>query len=352
MIRLESHIENLLLRHDCVIVPGLGGFVTRFEEASFSDDGKEILPPYRSVSFNSQLRTNDGLLTQSYMNVCDTSFPKAQSLVEEDSNTIREELRKTGEYTFGSLGKLQLTQNNAVIFTPEDKDSGIYTKDLYGLSLCNLSKIAVEKTDEPTIDTIVAKPTTAPNSVVVGNNEKNMVPSDNQYVIRISKNAVHYTITTIAAALLYFVFTIAPSANPLNEKIQQASILSTGGVAEKQNVQTSAKPQSKQAIVQKRQGIELSKPASNDTNHESKTLEASLQGSYTLVLASAIAESGADAIINSLQASGFNGAMFVHDGKMTRVVYNSYPSQQEAANALHELKQKHERFAHAWVMKK
>ena len=45
MNRIISHIENLLLSHDCVIVPGIGGFITHFEEAFFSEDGREIYPP-------------------------------------------------------------------------------------------------------------------------------------------------------------------------------------------------------------------------------------------------------------------------------------------------------------------
>lgn len=73
MIQIESHIEKLLLSHDCVIVPGIGGFVTRFEGSYV--DGDEICPPYRSVSFNSQLKDNDGLLAQSYMAAYDTSYP-------------------------------------------------------------------------------------------------------------------------------------------------------------------------------------------------------------------------------------------------------------------------------------
>ena len=39
MNRIISHIENLLLCHDCVIVPRIGAFITHFEEACFSDAG-------------------------------------------------------------------------------------------------------------------------------------------------------------------------------------------------------------------------------------------------------------------------------------------------------------------------
>ena len=67
MIELSRHIESLLLHHDCVIVPGLGGFGTQYVPARRIEEEFLFLPPYRSVGFNQQLVLNDGLLVQSYM---------------------------------------------------------------------------------------------------------------------------------------------------------------------------------------------------------------------------------------------------------------------------------------------
>ena len=38
MIELDRHIEILLLSNDCVIVPGLGGFMTHHVEARYDED--------------------------------------------------------------------------------------------------------------------------------------------------------------------------------------------------------------------------------------------------------------------------------------------------------------------------
>ena len=68
MITLSRHIELLLLEHDCVIVPGLGGFIANHMEAHYDQEGdRTFLPPYRTVVYNQQLQINDGLLVQSYM---------------------------------------------------------------------------------------------------------------------------------------------------------------------------------------------------------------------------------------------------------------------------------------------
>ena len=78
MISLARHIEILLLEHDCVVIPGFGGFITKAEEAKFLEHEWQMMPPFRTVRFNQALQANDGLLVQSYMNIYDASFPAAQ----------------------------------------------------------------------------------------------------------------------------------------------------------------------------------------------------------------------------------------------------------------------------------
>ena len=78
MIELTKHIEILLLENDCVIVPGLGGFIAHHQPAHYEEDEGVFLPPTRTVGFNPQLTMNDGLLTQAYMQTYHTDFPDAR----------------------------------------------------------------------------------------------------------------------------------------------------------------------------------------------------------------------------------------------------------------------------------
>ena len=85
MITLARHIELLLLEHDCVIVPGFGGFIANHVEAQYSGEQEQLfLPPYRTIGFNQQLKVNDGLLLQSYMAAYDASYPAAYLQMEKD----------------------------------------------------------------------------------------------------------------------------------------------------------------------------------------------------------------------------------------------------------------------------
>lgn len=381
MIRIESHIENLLLSHDCVIVPGIGGFVTRYEGSYISDDGQELYPPYRSISFNSQLNTNDGLLTQSYMNAYDTSYPKAQSLVEENVKEIREQLHEKGEYTFKNIGKLQLTQSQSLIFTPID-DSGIFSKEHYGLTTCAINQQAVRSIENVDFD---AKTTEEPessrkidNQIVINSDAESTTSKDKDYdsthyVIRISKHAVRNTVATIAAALLYFIFTIAPSVNPVNRNLQEATILtsiqSTVNTSKKDTKKT-VLPQTKKVTtdtsvvktqapvteptkeVIKEASKETPKVAKQDTVASKSLQKQSTQKPYTIVVASAISETGGNNLVEQLKKEKYYEAKFIRDGKMNRVIYSSYSSQREATNALNNLRASSETFSSAWVLKR
>ncbi len=88
MLRIDRHIEILLLENDCIIVPGLGGFVAYHSEARYEQSDNIYLPPYRTVGFNPVLRMNDSLLAQSYIEAYDLSYPEAMREIETEVDSI------------------------------------------------------------------------------------------------------------------------------------------------------------------------------------------------------------------------------------------------------------------------
>jgi hypothetical protein len=77
MIEIHRHIEILLLANDCVIVPDFGGFMAHHIPARYDADDLSFLPPLRTLGFNPQLRMNDSLLVQSYVEASDLSYAEA-----------------------------------------------------------------------------------------------------------------------------------------------------------------------------------------------------------------------------------------------------------------------------------
>ena len=86
MTFIEEIIPELLVRHSCVIVPGFGGFVAKTHSSTI-DFAKGIMhPPYKSVLFNRQLKTDDGLLAHALAKKSSLSYDGA---LESISDTVR-----------------------------------------------------------------------------------------------------------------------------------------------------------------------------------------------------------------------------------------------------------------------
>lgn len=146
MIELTKHIEILLLENDCVIVPGLGGFIAHYQPAYYDEDEKVFLPPIRTVGFNSQLTINDGLLAQAYMQTYHTDFSDACRLIAQKVSELKEILYSDGIVEMVGIGSLRYTIYNTYEFQP--LESCVLSPTLYGFdsySMLPLSEIPIEK---------------------------------------------------------------------------------------------------------------------------------------------------------------------------------------------------------------
>ena len=151
MIELAQHIEVLLLENDCVIVPGLGGFVAHYTPAMRVAEENVFLPPTRIIGFNPQLKMNDGLLVQSYMAVYDTDFSDAtRNCMKKEVAHIFTALHEEGKVDLPNIGELRYSIHGIYDFVPYDHK--ITTPYLYGLDsfemqeLAELKKPYMEKT--------------------------------------------------------------------------------------------------------------------------------------------------------------------------------------------------------------
>ena len=139
---LERHIEILLLSNDCVIVPGLGGFMAHHVDARYDETDGTFLPPLRTLGFNPRLTMNDSLLVQSYIEAYDISYPEALRRIEAEVAEIRQHLESKREYELNDIGILRLNQEGNLEFEP--CEAGILTPYLYGLSSFEMSPLVVE----------------------------------------------------------------------------------------------------------------------------------------------------------------------------------------------------------------
>lgn len=106
MEALALHIQYLLLQNDCVILPGLGAFISVYTPAYFDIESRRWMPMTREVRFTTKLAQNDGLLIKSYMRQLNLSYKEAEERVANDISLIREVISCEGEAVVGSIGCL------------------------------------------------------------------------------------------------------------------------------------------------------------------------------------------------------------------------------------------------------
>ena len=89
---METYISDLLYRHDCVIIPGLGVLITNYRSAQIHPVSHTFRPPSKSIRFNVNLQEDDGLLAN-YVSSCESiSFASAQSKIEHFVFSIQNDL--------------------------------------------------------------------------------------------------------------------------------------------------------------------------------------------------------------------------------------------------------------------
>ncbi len=132
MLRIITHIERLLLTHDCVILPKFGGFVLQTLPATYQEEKHLFRPMRKEVMFNVTLQHTDGLLCESYMQTYGVDYRKAQLMLEEDIEALNVSLEQDKRITLGRIGTFSIGEEGQTIFTPGD--SGVFNANSYGLS--------------------------------------------------------------------------------------------------------------------------------------------------------------------------------------------------------------------------
>lgn len=139
MLRIITHIERLLLVHDCVIVPGFGGFVLQAVSAVYDEKEHLFNPQRKEIVFNVTLQHNDGLLSESYMQMYDVNYRKAQLMLEEDVADMKVVLQEDKKLSLGVLGSFSLGMEGQVIFHPGESDA--FSVGSYGLVSFNFPQL-------------------------------------------------------------------------------------------------------------------------------------------------------------------------------------------------------------------
>ena len=108
MNSLIRHIEYLMSRNDCVIIPGIGAVLAHYQSARIDCDTLTIIPPSRVFAFNPALKQSDGLLACSLAKAEGISYDAASAIVASSTEAMLRQLYSQGELPLGRLGTLSI----------------------------------------------------------------------------------------------------------------------------------------------------------------------------------------------------------------------------------------------------
>jgi cell division septation protein DedD len=109
-------LPGLFWDHDCVMLPGLGGFVCNPRSAWYDEAKRQIVPPSRDVLFNPRLTTNDGVLANELMAKHGVLYPDAIQAVEGLVQHVQGALNSGQPFQLPGLGKLYKEEDGQLRF--------------------------------------------------------------------------------------------------------------------------------------------------------------------------------------------------------------------------------------------
>ena len=295
---LEYYIVKLLTQHDCVIIPGLGGFVVQHESAQLLPDC--IIPPHATVGFNPLLTHTDGHLAALLMRSEGiANYREASALIQIQVSEWMNMLQQGQTLTLGELGSLCQNKTGQLHFTPGNLD---FLPANFGLSPVYRKQPAQQ-------------PAT---------------------VVRMSPSYLRY------AACVAFMIVCLLLPYEGERYVDTATLDPTIWVrpaVEEQTIVEQAEAES----------LTIEEVAEQLVETPAQTIESVVAHKHHLIVAS-VDQTSADAYCMQLKSEGHLGAHVIpYKNGYHRVAIHSYATRTEALQAMEALRATETRFAKAWV---
>ena len=127
---ITAFIRELLFGHDCVIIPGFGGFIGNYVSARIDRNSGTFYPPVKQISFNRNISHNDGLLVGRISASMKLNYRDARNLVEEFVNDLKRKIDRGEKVVFDNIGTFINNEEGNVLFEPDTNVN--YHLDSYG----------------------------------------------------------------------------------------------------------------------------------------------------------------------------------------------------------------------------
>ena len=297
-MQLSNYINDLLYRYECVIIPGFGALLTQYHSAKIDADNQTFYPPGKTLSFNRQLQTNDGLLANYVASVENCSYETSLQRIRNFTSNLSLKLSEHESVTLKNIGDFHLNEENSVQFIPSSSQN--FNTATFGMSSFISSKV----NREVSLETVAALEEKAPVFI------RPESPVLRPYLKYAAIAIIAISIAGFSGLKLY------------EGNVQKHNF------AEKQKANTLVENQIQEATFT----IENPLPTLNFTFSKQT-------GKYHIIAGAFRVESNAGKKINQLQEKGFSAKMIgVNKYGLHQVAYSSHENRLEAIQSLRNIK--------------
>ena len=311
-MQIEKHISDLLYRYQCVTVPGFGAFLTETVSAHVTGSASSFFPPKKVVSFNANVKNNDGLLANHVALQEKMSYELAVIKIGDVVNEWTYLLQNRNRVVLKNIGEISVNNEMNWVFEPANTIN--YLTDSFGLS----SFVSPEITREVLKQEVEALEEKAP-------------------IIFTPERKRDYSYLKYAA-----VFVVMLGAGGFGYKTYYDQQITNQTLLVEKNVQDKVQQQIQEAtfvISAPVEAVELSVAAPVEEKMP-----------YHLVAGAYRSEVNANKAIAELKAAGFENAKMLPMNKhnLYPVVYGSFKNLNEAQTKRKNIQKSHN--AEAWLL--
>lgn len=307
-MNLSKHLSTLIVMHDCVIVPGLGAFLSNYVPSGVDDRTKLFFPPSKEVLFNEKINRNDGLLVSHIADVEGLSYEEALQMVERFCQQSTELLYAGKVVDLEGIGLLKINQYGRIEFISYQQMKPVEALGLVEFSFPKL----VER------HTVTVKPLYKPETV------------ERAY----SKRGTAWRIA--AGIALLFSLSLIPVSNR-HKLIQSTNINPIG--------QTPSCP-----VVEPIAEAEVERSTETAPEEKVEVQSAPIQQNlpYILVAGTFTHQKNADVLVEELKSQGHRSeVILLNDGRF-RVAIDSFAEKDEALLAMQRFREQNPK-SDVWV---
>jgi hypothetical protein len=324
-MKIEKYISELLYRYQCVGVPGFGAFLCEWQSAQVIVGQSSFAPPKKVISFNSNIKNNDGLLANHIALQEKISYEKALNRIQTQVVFWLEKLENKEHLVLENIGEIFSNSENNFVFKPNTAIN--YLTDSFGLAGFNSPEIT--RANQILTDvTSVAEPTIeAPISI------EESAEKDTPVIPITGKNRSSNWLKYAAAVAVF------ASAGTYGYKMYYDYTINQQTIIVEKTVQ--------EKINQRIQEATFVIP--NPINAVDLTLEATHHGKYHVIAGAYRSKQNATKAMNDLLSQGFEAHLLTENKfGLTPVAFGSFSNLNEAQNLKIQIKSKDS--VDAWLL--